>query len=164
MDRDILCGVIAFAIALAYLAAAAAIPENAIGDTVGAAGVPHLLGYGLAIMSALYVGQRLLVLRAGIGPDTEEDGESRGVFDHPLAAFGWAAGAVAICAVFIFFFETAGYFLSVAVLIFAMCVYQGVKPDLRLAVISVGGAVTFWLIFVMLLGVHMPLGIWADLI
>lgn len=164
MDRDLVCGVIAFAIALTYLAAAAAIPESAIGDTVGAAGVPHLLGYGLALMSALYVGQRLLLMRAGISPAGEEEGESRGVFDHPLSAFGWAAGAVAICAVFIFLFETAGYFLSVALLVFAMCVYQGVKPDIRLAAISVGGAVVFWLIFVTLLGVHMPLGIWPDLI
>jgi putative tricarboxylic transport membrane protein len=163
MDRDLLCGVIAFAIALAYLAAAAAIPDSAIGDSVGAAGVPHMLGYGLAVVSALYVGQRLLVMRTASSAGTGEE-ESRGVFDNPLSAFAWAGGAVVICAVFIFLFETIGYLLSVGLLVFAMSVYQGVKPGLRLAVISAGGAVALWLIFVLLLQVHMPAGIWADLI
>ena len=64
MDRDLVCGLIGFAIALVYLWAASDIPVSSLGDTVGARGVPTALGYALAGVSALFVGQRLIALRS----------------------------------------------------------------------------------------------------
>jgi putative tricarboxylic transport membrane protein len=161
MDRDLICGVMGFAIALIYLTAAGDIPDSAIGDTVGAAGIPHVLGYALALVSALFVGARLLIIRRVGLPSVELTG---GAFDTPFAAFVSAAGTVLICSIFIFFFEAAGYLLSVGLLVLALCLYQGERLNTRLVVVAAGGTFVLWLLFAVLLGVHMPHGIWADLI
>src|SRR5262245_21354132 len=122
MDKDLICGLMGFAIALVYLVAAGDIPDSGIGDTVGAAGIPYVLGYALAVVSALFVGVRLLIIRRDCVPAVELTG---GAFDTPIAASISAAGTVLICSVFIFFFETAGYLLSVGLLVLALCLYQG---------------------------------------
>lgn len=160
MDRDLICGLMGFSIALLYLMAAGDIPDSAIGDTVGAAGIPHVLGYALAVVSALFVIARLLIIRR-VGVPVEKTG---GAFDTPAAAFMSAAGTVLICAVAIFFFETAGYLLTIMLLVLALCLYQGERLNLRLVIVAAGGTFVLWLLFVALLGVHMPHGIWADLI
>jgi putative tricarboxylic transport membrane protein len=161
MDRDLVCGLIGFAIALVYLGAAAGIPQSSFADSVGAAGVPHILGYALAGVSALFVVQRLVLLRRGRAGLTSPASE---VFNTPLAAFASAAGTALICAVFVFVFEAAGYILSIALLILAMCLYQGERLNARLAVVAAGGALVLWILFAVLLGVRMPQGIWADLV
>jgi putative tricarboxylic transport membrane protein len=161
MDRDLICGLMGLAIAFIYLVAAGDIPESGIGDSVGAAGIPHILGYMLAAVSGLFVIVRLLVLRrdgAPLPPSTDS------VFDAPLAAFVSAAGTVLICAVFIFMFESAGYLLSIGALILAMCLYQGERLNMRLLVVTASGAVVLWILFAVLLGVRMPQGIWTDLV
>lgn len=159
MDRDLVSGLIGFAIALVYLVAAADIPTSAIGDSVGAAGFPHMLGYTMAVVSALFVGYRLWMLRAG-APRAVPDG----VFASPTRAFASAAGTVAICALFIFMFEPLGYLPAVALLILGLCLYQGLRFDLRLVAIAVGGSFALWLLFAQLLAVRMPAGIFGELI
>jgi putative tricarboxylic transport membrane protein len=161
MDKDLICGVMGFAIALVYLVAAGDIPDSAIGDSVGAAGIPYVLGYALASVSALFVMVRLFIIRREGVPPVEMTG---GAFDTPAAAFMSAAGTVLICAVAIFLFEPAGYLLSIGLLVLALCLYQGERPSMRLVVVAAGGTVVLWLLFAVLLGVHMPRGIWADLI
>ncbi|BCJ90443.1 hypothetical protein IZ6_11780 [Terrihabitans soli] len=161
MDRDLICGLVGFSIALIYLFAAGDIPESGIGDSVGAAGIPHILGYSLAVVSALFVGVRLITIgREAAAPASPAES----VFDTPLPAFISAAGTVAICAVFVFFFESAGYLLSVVLLVLALCLYQGERLNLRLLVVAASGTFVLWLLFAVLLGVRMPHGIWADLV
>ncbi len=160
MDRDLALGLIGLAVALVYLSLASLIPESVSSDPVGATGMPHLLGYTLLVVSVLFSGQRVLALRTGI---SEPEPEKRGVFEEPVRAFLSASGAVAICAVFVFIFDSAGYLLSTGLLLFAMAVYQGVRVGPRLIAISIGGALVLWLIFAKLLSVRMPAGIWPDL-
>jgi hypothetical protein len=160
MDRDLVSGLIGFAIALVYLSAAADIPTSAIGDSVGAAGFPHMLGYTMAAVSALFVGFRLWMLRAGAPRFAPPDG----VFASPARAFASAAGTVAICALFIFMFEPLGYLPAIALLILGLCLYQGLRFDVRLLAIAVGGSVALWLLFAQLLSVRMPAGIFGELI
>ena len=162
MDRDLACGLISLAIALFYLSAAGSIPESNMGDTVGAAGMPFVLGYCLAAVSLCLVGWRLVALRSGQASRPQE--QSRGIFDHPIAAFLSAAGTTAICAVFVFLFEPIGYIPSVALLILAMLLYQRVRPSVRLLITAAGGAVVLWVMFAVLLSVRMPVGAWADLL
>jgi putative tricarboxylic transport membrane protein len=161
MDRDLICGLMGFAIALLYLTAAGDIPESGIGDSVGAAGIPHILGYALAAVSALFVMVRLFIIRRDGVPQIQFSGSA---FDTPAAAFLSATGTVLICAVFIFFFEPAGYLLSVGLLVLAMCLYQGERLNMRLIVVAAGGTFVLWVLFAVFLGVRMPHGIWADLI
>lgn len=160
MDRDLVCGLIGTAIALVYLKAAADIPTSGLGDTVGAAGVPHLLGYLLAAVSLLFVVQRLVVLRSVRAAAALKSG---GVFDDPVPAFASAAGTVLICAFFIFLFEPLGYLLSVGILIFSLCLYQRVPLNPRLLAIAAGGAFALWFLFAILLAVRMPAGVWVEL-
>jgi hypothetical protein len=161
MDRDLVCGLIGFAVALLYLWAAGSIPESSLGDSVGAAGVPHVLGFVLAATSALFVVFRLVNLRQATS-DAVLPGD--GPFADPKAAFLSAAGTVLICAVFVFFFESAGYLLSVGLLILTLCMYQGERLNPRLAAIAAGGAFALWLLFAIVLNVRMPHGVWANLI
>jgi putative tricarboxylic transport membrane protein len=160
MDRDLALGLIGLAVALVYLSLASLIPESVSSDPVGATGMPHLLGYTLLVVSVLFSGQRVLALRTGI---SDPEPEKRGVFEEPVRAFLAASGAVAICAVFVFIFEPAGYALSIGLLIFAMAAYQGVPLGRRLVATSVGGALVLWLLFAKLLSVRVPTGIWPDL-
>jgi hypothetical protein len=161
MDRDLALGLAGLAIALVYLMLASLISESVSSDPVGAAGMPHLLGYSLLAVSGLFVGQRALAMRTGISEP--EEPEKRGVFEEPVRAGIAASGVVAMCAVFVFIFDTAGYILSVGLLLFAMAVYQGVRIGPRLLATSIGGALVLWLIFAKLLSVPMPAGIWPDL-
>jgi hypothetical protein len=161
MDRDLACGLIGLAVALVYLMLASLIGESVSSDPVGAAGMPHLLGYSLLAVSALFAGQRVLALRTGISEP--EEPENRGVFEEPVRAFLMASVVVAICAVFVFIFDTVGYILSVGLLVFAMAAYQRVPLGPRLFVTSAGGALVLWVIFAKLLAVPMPAGIWPDL-
>lgn len=160
MDRDLVSGLIGFVIALVYLVAAADIPTSAIGDSVGAAGFPHMLGYTMAAVSALFVGYRLWMRRTEVQRAVSPDG----VFASPVRAFTSAAGTVAICALFIFIFEPLGYLPALALLILGLCLYQNVRFDLRLSALAVGGSVVLWALFAQLLGVRMPAGIFGQLI
>lgn len=160
MDRDLISGLIGFALALVYLFAAADIPTSALGDSVGAAGFPHMLGYTMAAVSALFVAYRLWMLRAGAPRALPSDD----VFAQPARAFASAAGTVAICALFILIFEPLGYLPAIALLILGLCLYQGVRLDLRLVAIAVGGSFALWLLFAQLLAVRMPAGIFGELI
>jgi hypothetical protein len=49
-------------------------------------------------------------------------------------------------------------------LVLALCLYQGERLTPRLIAVAASGTVALWLLFAVLLGVHMPHGIWADLI
>ena len=162
MVRDLICGLMGLAIAFVYLSAAAEIPASALGDSVGAAGFPRLLGYALALVSAVFVIYRLVTIRRGSA--SNEAAPTEGVFAAPREAFLSAAGTAAICGAFILLFEPAGYLLSIALLIFGLCMYQGVKPGPRLVAIAAGGSFVLWLLFAQLLSVRMPAGFWADLI
>jgi hypothetical protein len=42
--------------------------------------------------------------------------------------------------------------------------YFGLRPDLRLVLVAALGAAVFWALFVKMLGVSMPAGIWLRLI
>lgn len=159
MAKDVACGVITLAIAVLYLFAAAALPTSALGDDVGASGFPMLIGWTLAGVSLLLIGQGLwawLQRRAAAA-------ETSGVWAHPGRAVRRAAGVVAIAAAFLLALETLGYVLSLALMIAAISIYQGMPPSWRVAQVAAGGAVGFWLLFVWALGIPLPAGIWAGL-
>ena len=56
-----------------------------------------------------------------------------------------------------------GYILSLAGLIAATTYYQGGGLNTRVAVVAVSGAVFFWVLFVAVLGIPHPPGIWPSL-
>jgi hypothetical protein len=56
-----------------------------------------------------------------------------------------------------------GYVVALAALILATTWYQGGVINRQIAVVAVSGAVVFWLLFVLLLRVPHPAGIWTRL-
>jgi hypothetical protein len=150
VTRDLTLGLGAIALAAAYWAAAAALPTSLLSDEVGADGVPRLLAMALAILGGLHVVGTLL-RRAPAAPASD------GVHPHLHAA-----GMLAIGIGYVAVMPIAGYPLSIAVLIFAAAWYAGLRPSPQLAAISAGGALLFWLTFVKLLGISMPVGAWPK--
>ncbi len=142
-------------LAAAYYAAASAIPQSLLADEVGADGVPKLLAIALAILGALQLVRALRLRSAAGGGDEEIAGARR----HARAV-----GMLAIGIVYVLVTPYLGYPLALAGLILAVGVYAGIRPSLYLTSIAVAGGGLFWIMFVKLLGVAMPVGGWARLV
>ncbi len=59
---------------------------------------------------------------------------------------------------------TIGYLPAVALLLLATARYVGRPWSLELVAVATGGAVLYWLIFVRLLGIPLPPGLWPALV
>jgi len=70
---------------------------------------------------------------------------------------------IVIGAVYIVTVPWLGYLVSLAALIAATTYYQGGGMNRRVAIVSVSGALLFWLLFVAILGIQHPAGFWPDL-
>jgi hypothetical protein len=152
MKRDLICAVVLLAVAVGYYTLASGIGRSALADEVGPAGLPLayavLLGM-LAIALALKTGLRYALSHREAAA-TPQEGPAPG---YVLAR---AAGTLAIGAGYVVVVNVLGYWLSLALLLPAMARYQGAAFSRRLALISVGGATAFWLLFAWLLGIPMP--------
>lgn len=154
MAKEITLGIIAIALAAAYFDAAASIQVSLLSDAVGAGGVPKLLAIVLGGLGAAQIGRALLRRQA----DAVADGP-RG-----LAAHLRAAGMLIIGAVYIVVTPYLGYPLAIALLLLVVIVYSGLPPSRHVVLVSSLGALVFWLTFVKLLGVAMPVGVWPALL
>jgi hypothetical protein len=57
-----------------------------------------------------------------------------------------------------------GYFLSIAALITVTIYFQGGSINLRSILVALSGAALFWLLFIWLLRIQYPAGIWPSVI
>jgi hypothetical protein len=57
-----------------------------------------------------------------------------------------------------------GYVVSLAGLLAATTYYQGGRLNTRVAVVALSGAVFFWILFVFVLGIPHPPGIWGSFV
>ena len=57
-----------------------------------------------------------------------------------------------------------GYFVSIAALLTFTIYLQGGSIDGRTILVSLSGAAVFWLLFIWLLGIQYPAGIWPLVI
>jgi hypothetical protein len=136
-----------------------AIPKSRLGGTVGADGLPKMLAVVLAILSAGLIVQTLLTARVA-GPAAASAGEGRGHRSVHLRALGM----VAIGAVYIAMVPYLGYFVSVALLLLGVALYNGKRPSRGLVLFGILGAAFFYVLFVQVLDVPLPPGIWPKLI
>ena len=154
MFRELGLGLVALAVAAAYYAAAAGIPRSLLADAVGADGVPKGFAVALGVLGALQLARTALRPRAGGGPSPPAAG---------TALHLKAGGMLAIGIAYVAAMPYLGYPLAVAALVFVVTAYAGVKPSLRLGLLSAAAGLGFWVIFVKLLGVAMPDGAWRQL-
>lgn len=157
--RDVLLGCCTLAVAAAYYASAAAMPASLLDDAVGPAGMPRIYGALLALLSLVTIARGGLAWRAAAvaRPSPVDDaGEGR---TAPLRA----VGLLALGALYVAIVPTVGYLAGVALLLFATTWYQARRVTRTAAVVAVSGAVGLWLLFVAILGIQQPAGLWPSL-
>lgn len=160
LTRDIVGGGAALAIGAGYLAMAMDLRTSALDDAVGPAGVPTVLG-GLMVVLGLCLLLQGIVTRRGAratGPAIEEDadeGDSERVARSGLVRAG---GLLAIAVGYLLIVRLVGYVPAIAALIIAAALHGGASPGWRVVAIGVAGALFYYVLFVLVLGIPLPAG------
>jgi putative tricarboxylic transport membrane protein len=153
VTRDTIVALGLIALAGLYWLGADQIRVSKLEGIVGAQAVPKGLAISLAVLSVLLIGQGLLRTRRAAGP-TGEAGDWH--------AHLRAAGMLLIGMGYLAMVGAIGYMPAVALLVLATALYLGQALSARLALVAVGLAVLYYLIFVRLLGIPLPPGAWPD--
>jgi hypothetical protein len=125
---------------------------------VGAQAVPKALAVSLAILAVLLIAQDLWRARRAVvaAPEAEREDASD--------AHRRAAGMLLIGVAYLLIVGTVGYVPAVALLLLASARFMGRAWSVELVLIAVGGALVYYLLFVRLLGIPLPPGIWPWLV
>lgn len=155
MTKDMGLGIIALLFAAFYISQAALIPTSALGDAVGAGGVPLILGWIMAASGALLIVHSLWLRRTGRyvpAPVTA-------AFEEPRRLLLIAGGVVLITILYFGVLRLLGYIPATALFLAALFAYQRVPFTIRVALVALGGSIALWLLFDAFLGIDLPHGI-----
>jgi len=156
MPRDAVVGAVVLALAGVYWLAARTIRHSSLDDSIGAAGLPNTLAVLLAALALLLILRSLFSrARSNQGAQNETDVEA------PRAHLR-ALGMLFLGVAYLVVVPSLGYAVSVALLVAAVALYNHQKPSLRLALVTILISVGFYLLFVRLLRIPLPPGIWPD--
>jgi hypothetical protein len=147
MRKDLLLSAILLCIAAFYYAVSTDIPSSTLEDEVGPRGLPTVLAALLA-MVAIVIAVRAILIPAG--PAEAKEAE---------APWPRALGMLVMGALYIPVANFVGYWGALLLLLGAVSLYERMKPNWRTAAVAVGGATFFWLLFVVVLGVRQPQGV-----
>ena len=154
-DSAIASGLIA--IAGLYWLGADQIKVSRLEGIVGAQAVPKGLAVCLAVLSALLLAQDAWRGRPAAGPVAVATDEGSGSYAHLRAA-----GMLLIGVGYLVLVGTIGYVPAIALLVVATALYLGQGLSARLLLVAAGLALFYYLIFVRLLGIPLPPGIWPG--
>jgi putative tricarboxylic transport membrane protein len=158
--KDFTGGLAAICFASFYLYRAFQQRVSALADTIGPAGMPKVLGFlmlALGIILCLQALYRTFNTASQTNTAETNASEWQGEGKKILSAFGLLGLAI----VYLLIVSFLGYALSIAILLAAVALYLGATLSWKLGVIALGGAGLLWAIFVILLGVPMPSGIFS---
>lgn len=158
MVKDLVSGIGMLALSVVVYYGATGIGTSFMADPIGPAGLPKLLAMVLGGLAVLLIAKSsfdLLRSRRGVSPE----GSARPRRLHLLAA-----GMLAIGGVYVLVAEVVGYVIGIALVILATALYQGAARSWRAPAIAVGGAITFWVLFVVVLHIGQPEGLWSRLL
>jgi putative tricarboxylic transport membrane protein len=155
LNRDLVFGGATLSLAVGYYLLAAQIPESQLSDAVGPQGLPRIYAYLLGGLSLTLLVSSVRGARPGSRAERPKPSAQSRVL-RP-------AGVVAIGAVYIVVVPWLGYIVSLAALIAATSYYQGGGANRRVVFVAVSGALSFWLLFVAILGIQHPAGFWPSL-
>ncbi|MBI3049226.1 MAG: tripartite tricarboxylate transporter TctB family protein [Acidobacteria bacterium] len=158
MNRDLALGTSGAVIAGGYYWLAATIPDSALADAVGPQGLPIVYAVVLLLLSLILVARSLRT--ANLEPRTQALGSR---IPAPGFHLPRVLGMLAIGVVYIAVVPWLGYVVSLAGLLFAVTWYLGGVISRTIAIVAVSGAIVFWLLFVRLLGIAHPTGVWGQL-
>ena len=155
MNRDFVTGLIGLALAIGYYLVASNIASGQLADEVGPDGLPRIYAWMLGCLS-LMLSVRALLQRGAIATTSSDVSEVHGAWR--------ALGLLLIAGAYVAAVPILGYPLTIAFVIGVAALYQGGRLSWPLALISVSGAAALWFVFVYLLHIAQPEGIWPDLI
>jgi uncharacterized membrane protein len=170
IPRDVWIGLAAFVLGAWYWRAAGDIAISPLDGIVNASVLPRMLAVAMMLFSVLLAMRALLVeylfvraARQRAGADTPQRPEAEGM-NFSVRQHIKAAGVVVIGVVYLLVLPWLGYVPSAALLIAATAVYIGARAGLYTFGVAVAVAVIFYLLFVRLLGIPLPAGLWPALL
>ncbi|MBT9463303.1 tripartite tricarboxylate transporter TctB family protein [Hydrogenophaga sp.] len=149
-------GGVALVFSGAYVMYARNIEDSLLADSVGASGVPVMVGMlmGLASVGLLIKGA---VTRAT--GDVEDDGDAASSNRSHLLA----AGLLAILLGYVFLLPMLGYVVSIGLLVAAVAMFAGGRNKVAVGGMLLVTGPVLWLMFDMALKVRMPAGFWPQI-
>jgi putative tricarboxylic transport membrane protein len=165
-NRDLAFGSATLALAAVYYALTVTIPQSDLADPIGPQGLPKTYAVVLAGLSIVLIA-RSIRRRANPEPtnpeprilNPESSSTSLGASRIPRVA-----GMLLIGVAYIVVLPWLGYLLSVAALIAATTYFQGGSIDRRSILVAISGALCFWVLFIWLLRIQYPAGLWPSVI
>lgn len=158
ITRNMAGGLLTLLLGSVYLYFAYKIHPSALADTMGAGGVPQVYGWLLVGLSVLLICQSLWEYwRNPERKSMTMEWEGQGI--KTLKAAGLLCFGIA----YLLIVDSLGYLLSIALLLIGVAIYRGAPIGVRLIITGIGGAISLWIIFAVVLGVHMPPGILKTL-
>ncbi|MGK0297909.1 MAG: putative tricarboxylic transport membrane protein [Gammaproteobacteria bacterium] len=152
LSRDFVGGLVAVVAGGIYLFFSLQLRTSALADTIGPAGLPKVLGVLMISLGVILCIQSLFTyFKSGKPEISEWQGQGRRI----ARAFGLLSLGIG----YLLLVKSLGYAISIGILLALVALYQGATANWRVVVISTGGAATLWAIFVLLLDVPMPSGI-----
>jgi putative tricarboxylic transport membrane protein len=153
IDRDLAFGAVTLSLSVGYYALTGSIPRSQLADAIGPQGLPRAYAVLLAALSLILI-VRSLTRTVRLKPDTTSS----------QATLWRVAGMLVIGILYIVVVPWLGYLLSLAGLIFATTYYQGGAVNRQVAIVALCGAVFCWALFVRLMGIAQPPGLWPSLL
>jgi putative tricarboxylic transport membrane protein len=159
---DFSLGLGAIALAAAYLYVASGIQESMLSDSVGAGGIPRVLGWAMAVLGLV-----LCLRSVSFKADARNAGAPPAGSDVAAAGSPWrphlqALSLLAILVAYIVLSPYLGYLLSMAALLAAVAAYGGAAIDRNMLLISAAGGIALWLVFAKILGISMQASVLLE--
>jgi putative tricarboxylic transport membrane protein len=165
MNRDLVFGSATLAVAAVYYSLTSTIPQSQLADPIGPQGLPTTYAIVLAVLSIVLIARSLRT--ANREPENHEPSNPEPT-NHRIPAPGSrlprVLGMLLIGVAYIIVVPYLGYLVSVAMLITATTYFQGGQVNGRTLVVALSGAALFWVLFIWLLRIQYPAGLWPTLI
>ena len=166
--KELSSSVFMLVVAIVFWYGATKIPVSPLEGQVGAAGFPKLLAASLGALAIIRLAQTVLSARragergspAAGAALTDEEREAK---KAEWRGHGRAAAMLLLGVGYVVVLPFLGYLLSLVLLIVVVTLYSGRRPSLGLAAVAIVGAAVLYVVFVWLLQVPMPAGIWPEL-
>lgn len=172
LPRDVWIGVLFLILTGLYWRSASTIPISPLDGVVNAAAMPHALSVAMVFFCLVLILRSLAVewlfvraaraaaaTTAGMAPQRAEAGEKDGTLRDHLRAVAMLAIGVG----YLLILPTLGYVLSMMLLVGAVASFIGGRASVYTAGVAVATAVVFYLLFVQVLDIPLPAGIWPSL-
>lgn len=148
MNKDVVSGCGLVLVALAYYWASTAIQSSTLEDEFGPGGLPLILATLLGFVGAVIAVRGVVLARPGTAFGSDEP-----------RRFARGLGILGIGFAYVLVVPYLGFVLTIALLIAAVALYEGLRLTWRVPAVAVAGAGFLWLLFVKLLGVPQPAGL-----